>query len=557
MAKFYHIILIKLLILFSVYSVKGQEYTITQILNNGNTESTYTLVVMAEAYTQSELSDFISHAHLVDDILALNPVHQNQLNNMNIYAISTPSIDGSISEIALNPSSTDPIQTTSAKDTYFGLKYVNSYRAYGLEDSTIYKARRVAAEHIPFVDNVLILVNASQGQPISGRATYFENVAVAGVGSNFSTSREKYILIHELAHSLGGLSDAYSVYPAEGFNTTTYNDPLTIRWNNLLSDPNVGVESINPGIYIPNSSCVMSQTDYSYLCPVCASRLDNVISTDKDEKIPGVHRVYVLSEDLSNNVFQFGWDSIDGASHYEVVYEDNDFIANTKTSYIEIVTTNQVTFDFPGSTPLNYSYNVNIRAFNANYSTHFHNHEAAMQSTPVVFQAPYNISISNVTSKSFKLEWDSNVNSQASLVRLWNQNQVFSEVLTEINTLTFNNLEEGQQYDVEIAAIEPLDVTLNTSSPFSDLVSISLAPLSTDDTEYSDEITLVQNQKMNHISINGLTHVVDYNIYNLRGQSVSNGSISMVKNEINIENLLNGLYFIRLNNNQAIKFLKK
>ena len=76
--------------------------------------------------------------------------------------------------------------------------------------------------------------------------------------------------------------------------------------------------------------------------------------------------------------------------------------------------------------------------------------------------------------------------------------------------------------------------------------------------DFTDEkfsLKVYPNPSVNFIKISGLSEKANYIIYNLLGKEVGKGN---VKNEedINIQDLSNGTYFIRIENAKAIKFIK-
>ena len=69
-------------------------------------------------------------------------------------------------------------------------------------------------------------------------------------------------------------------------------------------------------------------------------------------------------------------------------------------------------------------------------------------------------------------------------------------------------------------------------------------------------IKLFPNPSIDYIQISGLTKTEVYTIYNIIGAEVDNGNV--INNEqINIEKLTNGVYFLKLKNSSSIKFIKK
>ncbi|MDO5980438.1 T9SS type A sorting domain-containing protein [Flavivirga spongiicola] len=69
-------------------------------------------------------------------------------------------------------------------------------------------------------------------------------------------------------------------------------------------------------------------------------------------------------------------------------------------------------------------------------------------------------------------------------------------------------------------------------------------------------VELYPNPTSERIKISGLKNTENYNIYNILGLKVKEGNISN-KQEINIQNLKRGLYFIQLESGSIIKFMKE
>ncbi|EGV43581.1 T9SS type A sorting domain-containing protein [Bizionia argentinensis JUB59] len=70
------------------------------------------------------------------------------------------------------------------------------------------------------------------------------------------------------------------------------------------------------------------------------------------------------------------------------------------------------------------------------------------------------------------------------------------------------------------------------------------------------QLNLYPNPSNEYIIISGLNKSENYVIYNTIGTEIGNGIISKQEN-INIQNLTNGLYFLKLKNGSTFKFLKK
>jgi hypothetical protein len=80
--------------------------------------------------------------------------------------------------------------------------------------------------------------------------------------------------------------------------------------------------------------------------------------------------------------------------------------------------------------------------------------------------------------------------------------------------------------------------------------------LGTDNFELENTIKLFPNPSSEFIQVSGLTTKVDYTIYNILGEEIKKGIISD-EEEIDVKNLNSGLYFLRLDNRNTIKFMKK
>ena len=69
-------------------------------------------------------------------------------------------------------------------------------------------------------------------------------------------------------------------------------------------------------------------------------------------------------------------------------------------------------------------------------------------------------------------------------------------------------------------------------------------------------LELYPNPSSNYINISGLQQVENFTVYSLSGHLILKGTVSASKS-INIENLSNGMYVLKLENNKTIKFIKE
>ena len=79
--------------------------------------------------------------------------------------------------------------------------------------------------------------------------------------------------------------------------------------------------------------------------------------------------------------------------------------------------------------------------------------------------------------------------------------------------------------------------------------------LSINEFDLSDEIKIFPNPSSNFINISGLTKLENYIIYDILGNEIINGTIGN-NQKINIQNLSNGFYLLKVNNKNKIKLIK-
>jgi hypothetical protein len=441
----------------------SQSYIIDTIQYVGHSENTYDLVIMAEGYTEGQIPRFRYDAKKVKESLLKNDVYPKLLPKMNIFSIATVSMESGISLRTRSPLPTDPIQTPKIKNTFFGIYFLNSFRAYFLDDTTTFKAKNLASEFIPFSELVLILTNDDEYS--SGRASFF-GVAVASRFKEADSLWSDYLFNHELAHSIGGIADEYFGAGKEiAFNKDITNDPSKIRWKDQLNLPGCGIESVEPGVYIPNKECMMRMARHDYTCPVCSLRLSNAVQSISN-KIPEPHRVIMTNYDKDKRTVTYTWDPIPQATNYEIVFWAfwrNDFISKTTTD-------NSVTFDLTPEDVLSipsWTLTIQIRAFNAISSTRFQYFRTSIYTT-INLSAPIASAIKQTSENSYKIVLSSKDQAEKmNWFRLYNEEGLHTDILTFRDTIELKNLRKDKKYFYQIAATFPAETRDFFASPFS------------------------------------------------------------------------------------------
>lgn len=88
------------------------------------------------------------------------------------------------------------------------------------------------------------------------------------------------------------------------------------------------------------------------------------------------------------------------------------------------------------------------------------------------------------------------------------------------------------------------------------ITKLNLCPLSTEIINPTKPISLYPNPSENQIKVSGLAETQKYKILNILGIKVSEGIIYN-EEDISIQNLKSGIYFLKFENSAAIKFIKK
>lgn len=134
--------------------------------------------------------------------------------------------------------------------------------------------------------------------------------------------------------------------------------------------------------------------------------------------------------------------------------------------------------------------------------------------------------------------------------------------LTSICLVFTLNFSYAQTIDVVTGLSGPTAISLNGTDLYiaerdgNKVSKVDLSTLSTDDLSYQQEMLLSPNPSIDYIQLFGLTETVNYRIYNVFGTEVINGTISD-NEKIDTQDITNGLYFVKFDNGNSVKFIKR
>ena len=276
----------------------------TKVVDNGPAADRYNIVVIAEGYTNAQLSDFADHADEFAAFLFATPPFDVNFSAINIYRVDVRSDDSGTDDPAACAEGTGAMV-----DTYFDGTLCTSgvHRLLTVNSVT---AEAVADAEVPEWDQVLVIVNSAIHGGAGG------SIAVTSVAGTW-----ELIAIHEFGHSGFDLADEYDYFlgcgvdvspardnhpgaePSEP-NVTIETDPALIKWKDLIlgsttvpttengdcsvcdpqDDPFPGLDVVglyegadyyHCDAYRPVFRCMMR--DFDRFCPVCTRQILTIL----------------------------------------------------------------------------------------------------------------------------------------------------------------------------------------------------------------------------------------------------------------------------------------
>ncbi|MBC8756893.1 T9SS type A sorting domain-containing protein [Kordia sp. YSTF-M3] len=116
--------------------------------------------------------------------------------------------------------------------------------------------------------------------------------------------------------------------------------------------------------------------------------------------------------------------------------------------------------------------------------------------------------------------------------------------------------------DVAIGINDPYGLAVNNTDLYiaesgsNKISKVNITPLSVDEYILKPRIQLYPNPATNYIQLSNFPKNENYTIYNISGAKIKRSNISN-NEKIDIQNLTNGLYFLKFDNGITLKFIKE
>ena len=166
------------------------------IVSNGPPQSKVDLAIVGDGYTNAEYPKFLADVKRAADALFSVEPFAKRAREFNLRSVFTPSAESGI---------TDPYLSVR-KNTALRCAYDGGERERTLAVHDHYALREVASA-VPY-DFLLVLANSRR----YGGSAYFGGPAVVSIDSAAS----RYLVLHELAHVIGGLAEEYYIPAGDG-----------------------------------------------------------------------------------------------------------------------------------------------------------------------------------------------------------------------------------------------------------------------------------------------------------------------------------------------------
>lgn len=251
-----------------------------------STQNCINVVIIAEGYTQVEMSKFRKHAQITcDEIFKHSPFNKLQ-DKFNIIAVETPSKDSGVSVPRTNKWKETAL--SSHFDTFYSDRYLTTSNVKDMHD---------AIAGIPYA-HIIILANTE----VYGGGGIFNAYTLTTTGHRDFNP----VVVHEFGHSFAGLADEYYYEGGDIFDDTyphniepwepniTTLTKFAVKWKDMLAPQTpipTPIESADKykvgvfegagysakGIYRPAYDCRMKTNTCKDFCPACQRAIEQLV----------------------------------------------------------------------------------------------------------------------------------------------------------------------------------------------------------------------------------------------------------------------------------------
>lgn len=263
-----------------VSTLHAQTFPVEVIQYMGSPDEFLNLVILGDGYTLSEQEKLAEDARrTAAEFLAGEPFASLK-DRINVFAVRVVSNQ---SGAAMHPS--------GMIDNYFG----SSYWSYNIERLLVAwhtdRIYSVLHENTPFYDTGVVMVNHPKYGGSGGEFAVFSTHEWAGE-----------IMLHELGHSLAGLSDEYWAgpeYARENTNMTQDSNPTTNRWRDFLNQNGIGIypHMEAPQWFRPHQNCKMRHLGAPF-CDVCSHKITSDVESLSGDPLPDAPIAFFSSSDV-------------------------------------------------------------------------------------------------------------------------------------------------------------------------------------------------------------------------------------------------------------------
>lgn len=255
----------------------------TEILHKSEIKNAINIAIVAEGFTEAEMSNFLNRANEVVIELFKHDAFRKHKEVFNIIAVQTISEESGVSNPHKNIWNNSVLQSNFG--TFYSERYLTTSRVKNLHN-------QLAGTSYEYI---IILANTN----IYGGGGIFNAYTL----TTSNHSKFAPVVVHEFGHSFAGLADEY-FYENDVFENTgtskiePWEQNITslanfgVKWKDMLqySTPiptskidkkkyRIGVfEGLEGnGLYIPSYDCRMKTNEAKDFCPVCERAIENLI----------------------------------------------------------------------------------------------------------------------------------------------------------------------------------------------------------------------------------------------------------------------------------------